>query len=64
MAKFLFYTYGAEYQDPAALMEKMNLEIAKTVKTCDYITAFYIIIDISNRVLLPSDRFKTQYIAK
>lgn len=50
MAKFLFYTYGAEYQSPAELMERMNREIAKTVKTGDYITAFYMIIDPGNGV--------------
>ena len=51
MTKFLFETYSSLYSDPAELMEKMNHVIARTVKTGDYITAFYMIIEPTNRIL-------------
>jgi len=50
MAKFLFNSHGSSYISPADLLSKMNYEISATVKTGDYVSAFYLIIDPDNLV--------------
>lgn len=50
MTKFILYTFGPELTNPDELMGKMNHDIARIVKTGDYVTAYYMIIDPSNTV--------------
>jgi len=48
MAKFLFNTHGSTYLSPADLLSKINYEISTTVKTGDFLSAFYLIVDPEN----------------
>ena len=48
MIKFLVSSYGPDYRSPEELLKKMNGELAKVIKSGDYVTAFYVIIGADN----------------
>lgn len=50
MIKFLVSSYGEYYRSPAEALTVMNSEIAKVLRTGDYIAAYYLIIEPDNNV--------------
>jgi sigma-B regulation protein RsbU (phosphoserine phosphatase) len=50
MIKFLTSSYGTEYRSTAEFLTRLNSELAKVIKTGDYIAAFYMIIKPDNTI--------------
>jgi phosphoserine phosphatase RsbU/P len=50
VTKFIFHTYAHEYVNPLDLMKKMNSELLNVVSSDNYVTAFYMIIDVNNNI--------------
>lgn len=54
MIKFLVSSYGAAYRSASDFLTRINTEMARVLRTGDYIAAFYLIIDPDNTVRFSS----------